>query len=60
MKDARQLYQVMHELNEASDVIIMAAAVSDYRVETPSTEKIKKNKETDQDHLQINLVENPD
>ncbi|AMB95352.1 bifunctional phosphopantothenoylcysteine decarboxylase/phosphopantothenate--cysteine ligase CoaBC [Aerococcus urinae] len=60
VKDARQLYQVMHELNEASDIIIMAAAVSDYRVETPSPEKIKKNKDTDQDHLQINLVENPD
>lgn len=40
------------------DVVIMAAAVSDYRPETISEEKIKKEKQGDTLHL--TLVKNPD
>ncbi|MCP4215711.1 MAG: bifunctional 4'-phosphopantothenoylcysteine decarboxylase/phosphopantothenoylcysteine synthetase, partial [bacterium] len=39
-----------------ADVVIMAAAVGDYRVATYSTEKIKK----DNDTLTLHLVKNPD
>ena len=48
---------VKHEA-ETSDVIIMAAAISDYRVEHASETKIKKS-----DHdgaLTLTLIENPD
>ena len=40
----------------APDIIIMAAAVADYRISEPSDTKIKRN---DSD-LSINLVQNPD
>lgn len=41
-----------------ADVLIMAAAVADFRPETAATSKIKKN--DDQDTQQLNLVKNPD
>lgn len=47
-----QLFQYCSD----ADVIIMAAAVSDYKVSHYSTEKIKK----DQDTLTLQLVKNPD
>lgn len=47
--------QLFRYFNDA-DVVIMAAAVSDYRVALYSTEKIKK----DQDTLTLQLVKNPD
>lgn len=40
------------------DIVIMAAAVSDYRVETISGTKLKKSEH--QGQLQLSLVENPD
>jgi len=42
----------------AADVVIMAAAVSDYRPESVADAKIKK--ETQGDTLQLTLVKNPD
>jgi phosphopantothenoylcysteine decarboxylase/phosphopantothenate--cysteine ligase len=39
-----------------SDILIMSAAVADYRIEQPSPEKIKKS----EDHLTLNLVKNID
>ena len=41
-----------------ADVVIMAAAVADYRPETVADEKIKKEKQGDT--LQLTLVKNPD
>ncbi len=41
-----------------ADVVIMAAAVADYRPETVAEEKIKKEKQGDT--LQLTLVKNPD
>ncbi len=38
------------------DIVIMAAAVADYRVKTVAEQKIKKNAET----CQLELVKNPD
>ena len=42
----------------SADIIIMAAAVADYRPETAAESKIKK--ETQGDRLRIDLVKNPD
>lgn len=42
----------------SADVVIMAAAVADYRPETVADEKIKKEKQGDT--LQLTLVKNPD
>lgn len=42
---------------ESSDIIIMAAAVSDFRSENISDEKIKKG---DSDNMTVTLVRNPD
>ncbi len=42
----------------SADIIIMAAAVADYRPETATQSKIKK--ETQGDRLRIDLVKNPD
>lgn len=47
-----QLFQYCND----ADVIIMAAAVSDYKVSQYSTEKIKKDRDT----LTLQLVKNPD
>ncbi len=38
--------------------VVMAAAVSDYRVKSPADQKIKKTAESN--HLVIDLIENPD
>jgi len=42
---------------EWADIIVKAAAVSDFRVENPSAEKIKREGEN---VISINLVRNPD
>ena len=58
---ARELNDVMTALNAEADVLIMAAAVSDFRVENQSQRKIKKDKSKPKaTGLQLNLVENPD
>jgi phosphopantothenoylcysteine decarboxylase/phosphopantothenate--cysteine ligase len=46
------------ELVSTSDVLIMAAAVSDYRIEQPSSKKLKKSDLGSAPVL--NLIENPD
>lgn len=46
---------VMRELKKA-DCLLMAAAVSDWRISRPLSKKIKRAK----DGLRLNLVENPD
>lgn len=53
---ANEMYEYFKNHHEEFDVIIMCAAVSDYRVETIAEEKIKK----DQDVLDLRLVKNPD
>jgi len=56
VETALEMRDQLHRYGETADVIIMAAAVGDYRVETYSEEKIKKVSET----LTLHLVKNPD
>ncbi len=53
---AREMFEAVKENHGEANVLIMAAAVADYRPETPSTQKIKKGDLA----LSINLVKNPD
>lgn len=52
---AMDMKRVMDENFADADITIMAAAVSDFRVENSATQKIKKK-----DQLTLNLVKNPD
>ena len=52
---ARDMYDAVMENAESCDVIIKAAAVADYRPETISDEKIKKN-----GNMTLSLTSNPD
>ncbi len=54
---AQEMEKVVKENLTKQDCIIMAAAVSDYRVKNYSEQKIKKGTE---DSLTLNLVQNPD
>ena len=60
VESAQDLYQVMHEEILTSDLTIMAAAVSDYRVAQVADQKIKKTAGESSNQLQIDLIENPD
>lgn len=51
------LYESMMAHCESQDIIVQAAAPADYRVETPATQKIKKQSG---EALTLRLVENPD
>ncbi len=53
-----ELRAAMIEAAPSADVVIMAAAVADYRPETVADTKIKK--ETQGDTLQLTLIKNPD
>ena len=55
---AAELEVAMRTVSATADVVIMAAAVADYRPETVADEKIKK--ETQGDELTLRLVRNPD
>ena len=57
VQDARDLQKEMDARYDEADVVIMAAAVSDYRPVTQATQKIKKE---DNDSLEIRLTQNPD
>lgn len=56
VESAREMYEKVHNLYDESNIIIKAAAVSDYRPKQQSDNKIKKQ---DGD-LQIELERNPD
>ncbi|MCU1552421.1 MAG: coaBC [Glaciihabitans sp.] len=53
-----ELAEATHVAAATADVVIMAAAVADYRPDTVAEGKIRK--ETQGDTLQLNLVRNPD
>lgn len=53
-----QLESQMKELSSQSDVVIMCAAVADYRVDNPSDEKLRK--EQNGQSLTLRLTQNPD
>ena len=54
---ANDMLKAVLENLEWADIIVKAAAVSDFRVENPSAEKIKREGEN---VISINLVRNPD
>ena len=56
VESTRQMHEQTMAAIEGADIFIAAAAVSDYRAETPSSQKVKKTATA----LQINLVKNPD
>ena len=57
VESAMELYDVMMKEAPEHDIVIQAAAVSDYRFETVAEEKIKHH---GQKKLTVTLVENPD
>ncbi|MGX7348445.1 bifunctional phosphopantothenoylcysteine decarboxylase/phosphopantothenate--cysteine ligase CoaBC [Aerococcus vaginalis] len=59
VNDARELEREMRRCNEIADIIVMAAAVSDYRPANASDQKIKKNHDAELG-MTLTLVENPD
>lgn len=56
VETALEMREQVLRYGESADVIVMAAAVGDYRVEHYSEEKIKK----DSDTITLRLVKNPD
>lgn len=58
VESARQMREAVWEAYPACDVVIMAAAVADYRVAAPAEHKIKKT--ADNQELVLQLVRNPD
>lgn len=56
VQTALEMKEEVFKYHEKADVIIMVAAVADYRPENISNQKIKKNNET----LNLTLVKNPD
>lgn len=56
VESALEMQIAVEKLYKLADCVIMAAAVSDYRVEHVAENKIKKNEEV----LTLNLVKNPD
>ena len=57
VKSAIDMQNALDEEFEISDIIIMAAAVADYRIKNYSEQKMKK---TDSDTITLELVKNPD
>ncbi len=62
VQTALQMRDVVRETIATAEVLVMAAAVSDYRVEHPSRQKIKKGSasENADGSLTLHLVRNPD
>lgn len=58
VNSAIEMHQASMALVNDATVFIACAAVADYRVDEIASQKIKKTTETD--HMQINLVKNPD
>ena len=58
VKTAAELQVQVNLLLPTTDVLIMAAAVADYRVENPAVEKIKRS--VSGDNLELKLVANQD
>lgn len=56
--DARELDRAVESLIAAADVLVMAAAVSDFRVETVANKKLKRS--VLGDRITLDLVANPD
>ncbi|STC70523.1 bifunctional phosphopantothenoylcysteine decarboxylase/phosphopantothenate--cysteine ligase CoaBC [Corynebacterium pilosum] len=61
VRSTREMEQAMNDAVKDADVVIMAAAVSDFRPAAEADSKLKKGSEEDEDALStVHLVENPD
>lgn len=60
VNSAEEMLRGVDDNFQEADVLVMAAAVSDYRVKTTSDQKLKKNQQDDGKDLIIELMENPD
>jgi phosphopantothenoylcysteine decarboxylase/phosphopantothenate--cysteine ligase len=63
VKTAIQMRDAVHRFITDADVLVMSAAVADFRPDYVATQKIKKHSEEQQQHeseLSIRLVQNPD
>lgn len=56
VESTRDMQDAVNQYFDWADVVIKAAAPLDYRVEKPSTEKIKKSSDT----LNLKMIKNPD
>jgi len=56
VETAEEMMQQMLDHFEAADIVICSAAVADFKLENPSTQKIKKTSS----HLTLELTKNPD
>ncbi len=56
VQTAAEMGDALLECFDAADIVIAAAAVADYRVDDPATEKLKRNGGS----MTLTLVENPD
>ncbi|MCQ4625261.1 bifunctional phosphopantothenoylcysteine decarboxylase/phosphopantothenate--cysteine ligase CoaBC [Corynebacterium sp. CCUG 69979] len=59
VRSTRDMEQAVNDAAEGADIIIMAAAVADYRPEEEATSKLKKG-QADDSLSTVKLVENPD
>jgi phosphopantothenoylcysteine decarboxylase/phosphopantothenate--cysteine ligase len=59
VKTAQQMFEAVHQHFAGVDAVVMAAAVADYTVARPASEKIKREKQTG-DELSLTLKKNPD
>lgn len=57
VKSAKEMQSAINNDFQSANCVIMAAAVADYRVKNPASQKMKK---TDSDEITIELVKNPD
>jgi phosphopantothenoylcysteine decarboxylase/phosphopantothenate--cysteine ligase len=58
VQNAKQLSEKLNEHLANHDVLVMAAAIADFRVLNPATNKLKRSEQGD--HLQLELVANED
>jgi phosphopantothenoylcysteine decarboxylase/phosphopantothenate--cysteine ligase len=57
VQTSEEMKNALDERFEQTDLLFMAAAISDYKVQSPATQKIKRE---NQPETQLNLVANPD
>ena len=58
VESAREMQEKVFEYFSETDIAVMVAAVSDYRVKEPATQKMKKT--DDENEIALTLVKNPD
>ena len=58
VESARDMQEAVDALLEGVDILVMAAAVADFRPDTAADQKIKKR--PGEDTLDLHLVKNPD